>query len=39
MAIAEREPQRVVTVDAREPIGKVNKRIVEVVTERLLESR
>jgi dTMP kinase len=39
MAIAEREPQRVVAVDAREPIGKVHKRIVEVVTERLLQNR
>jgi len=36
LAIAEREPQRVVKVDAKEPVGKVHKKIVGVVEERLL---
>jgi dTMP kinase len=36
LAIAEREPQRVIKIDAREPVGKVHKKIVEMVEERLL---
>src|SRR5215471_18179174 len=35
LAIAEREPQRVVKVDAKEPVGKVHKKIVGIVEERL----
>jgi dTMP kinase len=35
LAIAERESQRVVKIDAREPVGKVHKRIVGIVKERL----
>lgn len=37
IAIAEREPQRVVQVDAREPADYVHRKIVEVVEERLGE--
>jgi dTMP kinase len=36
LSIAEREPQRVVQIDAREPVGKVHKKIVETVEERLV---
>jgi len=36
MAIAERAPQRVATVDAADPIAKVQKKIVLIVEERLL---
>ena len=36
LAIAEREPQRVIKIDAREPVGKVHKRIVGIVKERLM---
>jgi len=35
LAIAEREPQRVVKVDAKEPVAKVHKKIVAIVEERL----
>jgi dTMP kinase len=35
LAIAEREPQRVVKVDAKEPVAKVYKKIVAIVEERL----
>ncbi len=35
LAIADREPQRVVKVDATEPVGKVHKKIVGVVEEKL----
>lgn len=35
LAIAEREPHRVVTVDAKEPVAKVHKKIVKIVEERL----
>lgn len=35
LAIAAREPQRVVTVDAKEPVAKVHKQIVVIVEERL----
>lgn len=36
MAIAERAPERVATVDAADPIGKVKKRIAQIIEERLL---
>jgi dTMP kinase len=36
LAIAEREPQRVVKIDAKEKIEKVHKKIVQSVEERLL---
>jgi dTMP kinase len=36
MAIAERAPQRVATVDAADPIAKVQKKIAGIVEERLL---
>ena len=36
LAIADREPHRVVKVDAREPIAKVHKKIVNAVEDRLL---
>lgn len=36
MAIAERAPQRVATVDAADPIAKVQKKIALIVQERLL---
>ena len=36
LAIAEREPQRIVKVQAKEPIPKVHKQIVRVVEEKLL---
>ena len=36
MAIAQRAPQRVVQVDAADPIAKVQNRIVRIVEERLL---
>jgi len=36
MAIAKRARQRVVPVDAADPIAKVHKKIVDVVQERLL---
>jgi len=35
LGIAAREPERVVTVDAKEPAAKVHKKIVEIVEERL----
>lgn len=35
LAIAERDPQRVVKVDAKEPVAKVCKKIVGIVEERL----
>lgn len=35
LAIAEREPQRVVKVDARQPVATVHKKIVGIVEERL----
>lgn len=35
LAIAERDPQRVVKVDAREPVAKVHKKIVTIVEDRL----
>ena len=35
LAIAEREPHRVVKVDAKEPVAKVHKKIVGIVEERL----
>jgi len=35
LAIAERDPQRVVKVDAKEPAAKVHKKIVTIVQERL----
>ncbi len=38
LAIAEREPQRVVRVDAKEPVAKVHKKIVAIVEERLVGS-
>jgi dTMP kinase len=38
MAIAERAPQRVATVDAADPIAKVQKKIARIVEERLLAS-
>ncbi len=38
LAIAEREPQRVVKVDAKEPVAKVHKKIVAIVEERLVGS-
>ena len=36
LAIAEREPQRIVKVQAKEPIPKVHKQIVRAVEEKLL---
>ena len=36
MAIAKRSPQRVATVDATDPIAKVQKKIAKIVEERLL---
>jgi dTMP kinase len=36
LAIAEREPQRVAKVDAREPIADVHRKITRIVEERLL---
>jgi dTMP kinase len=36
MAIAERDPQRVVAVDATDAIAKVHKRIVRIMEERVL---
>ena len=36
MAIAKRAPQRVATVDAADPIAKVQKKIAQIVEERLL---
>ena len=38
LAIAEREPHRVVKVDAKEPVAKVHQKIVRIVEERLLRS-
>jgi len=35
LALAQREPQRVVKVDAKDPAAKVQKRIVEIVESRL----
>lgn len=35
LAIAERDPQRVAKVDAKEPVARVHKRIVGIVEERL----
>ena len=39
MAIARRAPQRVVTVDAADPIAKVHKKIVGIVNERLFSEK
>lgn len=39
MAIAKRAPQRVVSVDAADPIAKVHKKIVGIVEERLLRDK
>lgn len=39
MAIAKRAPQRVVAVDAADPIAKVHKKIVGIVEERLLSEK
>jgi thymidylate kinase len=39
MAIAKRAPQRVVAVDATDPIAKVHKKIVGIVEERLFSDR
>jgi dTMP kinase len=36
LAIADREPQRVVKIDAKEPIEKVHRKIVRSVEEKLL---
>ncbi|HET7873540.1 MAG TPA: dTMP kinase [Terriglobales bacterium] len=36
IAIAEREPERLVKIDAREPVAAVHNKITHVVTERLL---
>jgi dTMP kinase len=36
LTIAEREPQRVAKIDAREPVGRVHKKIMETVAERLM---
>lgn len=36
LAIAEREPERVVKIDAREPISAVHRKIARIVAERLL---
>ncbi len=38
LAMAKREPQRIVTVDAREPIPNVHQKIVQSVEERLRKS-
>jgi len=38
LAIAKREPQRIVKVDARDPIPEVHRRIVQSVEERLMKS-
>lgn len=38
LAIAKREPQRIVKINAREPISDVHRRIVQSVEERLLKS-
>ena len=35
LAIAERDPQRVVKVDAKEPVAKVSKKIIGIVEQRL----
>ncbi len=35
LSIAQREPQRVIKIDAREPVAKVHKKIVGIVEERL----
>jgi thymidylate kinase len=37
LAIAKREPQRIVKVDARDPIPEVHRRIVRSVEERLIK--
>ncbi|HEY2361590.1 MAG TPA: dTMP kinase, partial [Candidatus Angelobacter sp.] len=39
MAIAKRAPQRVVAVDAADPIAKVHKKIVGIVEERLFSEK
>jgi thymidylate kinase len=39
MAIAKRAPQRVVAVDAADPIPKVHKKIVGIVEERLFTDK
>jgi thymidylate kinase len=39
MAIAKRAPQRVVAVDAADPIPKVHKKIVGIVEERLFSEK
>jgi len=38
LAIAEREPERVIKVEAKEAIPKVHKRIVELVEQRMAAS-
>jgi len=39
MAIAKRAPQRVVAVDATDPVAKVHKKIVGIVEEHLLAQK
>jgi thymidylate kinase len=39
MSIAKRAPQRVVPVDAADPIAKVHKKIVGIVEERLFSEK
>jgi thymidylate kinase len=39
MAISKRAPQRVVPVDAADPIAEVHKKIVGIVEERLLSQK
>ena len=39
MAIAKRAPQRVIAVDAADPIAKVRKKIIGIVEERLLSGK
>jgi len=39
MAIAERDPKRVVPVDAADPIAKVHKKIISIVEERLFSDK
>jgi thymidylate kinase len=39
MAIAKRAPQRVVPVDATDPVAKVHKQIVGIVEEHLISGK
>jgi thymidylate kinase len=39
MAIAKRAPQRVVSIEAADPIPKVHKKIVGIVEERLFSEK